>query len=498
MPEHTDMQGVNMSKSIRVTIVFFIFAVTLTFCGFAEEVPYKGASPWAVPELDKAAEYGLITDKIKDNMNESITREEFAEIAVRLYEKITGRSAAYSDMSAFADTRNPEIFKAHSLKIVNGTNLQRKLFSPGQFTNREQIAAMMFRTMQAIKPDADFSAGEAGKLIDENDVSDWALEPVKFMIKNDFLRGDGGRINPKGTSTREMAVLIAARVYEYYYPDSGKDAKDSTGTDDKTGTGSYNWDQIVINDTVIFRDNYHIRSKDGFYYIFIDAERFKYAFKLPYAGSYTYPEVEIIGGNITASWSSGEDTVLKVELKEGNTEAVVGGTKVDAGMAPYSVGLKMYIPINLFISAMEMDVETSSNDDTLFVQYKNTFPAEILAGTWSDTETDLFVKLKDIEGGSVVLPSYATAYRFNGDGTYELIKVSAGGINDTIIKQRGRYRIMGNTIMYYEILETVYKGAPFTLKHEDKPVDRPHYEFIYNYDTKEKIIEIGGFWLNRI
>lgn len=478
-----------MKKPIRIMIVFFVFAAVLTFCGFAEfeEVSYKGASLWAVPELDKAAGYGLITDKIKDNMNESITREEFAELAVRLYEKYTGKSAAYSDMSAFVDTRNPEIFKAHSLKIVNGTDLQRKLFSPGQFTNREQIAAMMFRTIQAIKPDANFSAGETGIFIDENDVSDWALESVKFMIKNGFLRGADGKIKPKDPCTREMAVLIATRVYEYYF-----------GTKDETGTGSYNWDWIVINDTAIFRDNYSIRNKDGFYYIFIEAERFKYAFKLPYAGSHTYPEVEVIGGRINATWSIGEDIVLKAELIEGNTEAVINGTKIDAGMAPYSEGGKMYIPINLFISAMDMDVETSNNDDTLYVQYKNVFPAEVLAGAWSDTDTDLFTAIKDIEAGSVILPSYAAAYKFNSDGTYELIRVSASGINDTIIMQRGKYKVMGNTIMYHEIYETVYKGSPFTLKHKDKLVGIPYYEFIYNYNSEEGVIEIGGFWLNKL
>ena len=477
-----------MRKLNRIMIVFFIFAYALTFCGFAEEnVPYKGASPWAVSELDKAAGYGLITDKIKGNMNESITREEFAELAVRLYEKYTGKSAVYSDMSAFVDTANPEVFKAHSLNIVNGTDLQRKLFSPGQFTNREQIAAMMFRRIQAIKPDANFSAGETGIFIDENDVSDWALESVKFMIKNGFLRGADGKINPMGTCTREMAVLIATRVYEYY-----------SGTGDETGIGAYNWDWIVINDTAIFRDNYEIKNKDGFYYIFIEAERFKYAFKLPYAGSHTYPNVEVIGGKITATWNSGDDIVLKVELSEENTEAVMNDTKIDAGMAPYSERGKMHIPINLFISAMDMDVESSSNNDTLYVQYKNVFPAEILEGTWSDTGTDLFTALKDIETGSSTLPSYATAYKFYSNGTYELIRVSAGGSNDTIIKQRGKYKVMGSTVMYYEIYETIYKGSPFTLKHEDRPVGIPNYEFISNYDSGESKIEIGGFWFNKL
>ena len=47
---------------------------------------YKNASTWAVAELDKVAEYGFITDNIKDKMNGPITREEFCEVAIKLYE----------------------------------------------------------------------------------------------------------------------------------------------------------------------------------------------------------------------------------------------------------------------------------------------------------------------------------------------------------------------------------------------------------------------------
>ena len=490
---------VNLKKLISTVVIFVILLASLTFSGFAAsaDAPYKEASSWAVPELDKAVEYGFITDKIKDKMNASITREEFAEIAVKFYEKYTGGAVSYSDMSAFADTKNPEILKAYNLKIVNGTDIQRRLFSPDQITNREQIAAMMFRAVKAIMPDADFSTNEITKFPDEKDVSDWALESVRFMIKNGFLKGGDGMISPKGTCTREMAVLIATRVYEEYSTDNTGDKADGSGINNDNSNGSYNWAQIVINDTEVSQDNYHIKEKDDFYYIFIEAERLKYAFKFPYSGNYTYPEVDIIGDSISLSWSNGEEIVLKVDLQEGNTEALVSGMKVDAGIAPYSENGKMYIPINLFISAMEMDVETNSNGDTLYIQYKNIFPADILMGTWSDTNTDLFADFKDITTGAASLPSYATAYMFNSDGTYGLRMVSAGGFNDTFIAQRGKYKIMGNTIMFYDIFETVYKGAPLTLMYKDKLLEEPQYSFIYNYDSKEDRIEIGGFWYNR-
>lgn len=61
--------------------------------------------------LEKAAGYGFITDSIKDNMSVLITREEFAEVAVKLYEKYTGKQADIGDMSVFADTSDSEVSK---------------------------------------------------------------------------------------------------------------------------------------------------------------------------------------------------------------------------------------------------------------------------------------------------------------------------------------------------------------------------------------------------
>lgn len=175
---------------------------------------YKDASSWAIPELDKAAEYGFITEKIKDKMNGPISREEFAEIAVKLYEKTTGKQASYTDMNAFVDTVNPEVFKAYTLGIVAGTNKERKLFSPAELTNREQVATMLYRTIHEIGYNTDSSSSASPAFNDESMISAWALDPVIFMSTQGYIKGSNGNFDPKGTCTREMAVLIALRVFE--------------------------------------------------------------------------------------------------------------------------------------------------------------------------------------------------------------------------------------------------------------------------------------------
>lgn len=175
---------------------------------------YSNASSWATAELDKAAEYGLITDSIKNNMKGPITREEFAELATRLYEVYTGKKAEAASATTFTDTTNPEILKAFQLGIVNGVGDNK--FDPKALTNREQIAAMLYRAVAAIKPDADLSTAGAPTFADEKSVAPYFLENVKFMAKKGFIVGSNNKFSPKDTCTREAAVLIAVRVYEAY------------------------------------------------------------------------------------------------------------------------------------------------------------------------------------------------------------------------------------------------------------------------------------------
>ena len=176
---------------------------------------YKGASAWATNDLNKAQDYGLITDRIKDNMSGPITREEFAELATRLYEVYTGQKATPASASTFTDTNNPEILKAFQLGIVAGVGNDK--FAPQVLINREQIAAMLNRAVKVLKPGVNLSIAGAPTFADEKEIETYFVENVKFMAKNGLIGGVGNNIfAPKNTCTREQAVLIALRVYETY------------------------------------------------------------------------------------------------------------------------------------------------------------------------------------------------------------------------------------------------------------------------------------------
>ncbi len=186
---------------------------------------WSNASTWASEELQNASELGLIPDILKGaDMTKPITREEFCELAVLLYEKVTEKSASPASPNPFSDTTNSQILKAYALGITTGTSATT--FSPKTLINREQCATMLFRAIKAIAPDADYSVAGVRDFPDQKNISSWAVEGIKYMSKLGIIKGDSaGNFMPKATTTaqtaagygmatREAAILMTVRTYE--------------------------------------------------------------------------------------------------------------------------------------------------------------------------------------------------------------------------------------------------------------------------------------------
>ncbi len=182
-------------------------------------------SGWAMPELEKANGYGLIPDILQGtDMTKPITREEFCELALLLYEKSTGKTPVPVSPNPFTDTQNPQIMKAFALGITQGTS--KTTFSPDNTITRQECATMLFRTIKAIAPNADYSVTGVPDFPDQKEIGSWAIEGTKYMSKLGIIKGDDrGYFMPKatttaqqaagyGTATREAAVLMSVRTYD--------------------------------------------------------------------------------------------------------------------------------------------------------------------------------------------------------------------------------------------------------------------------------------------
>jgi len=157
------------------------------------------------------------------DLTKPITREEFCELAVLLYEKCTDTIVTATD-NPFTDTTNPQILKAYKLGITTGTS--PTTFSPKVLINREQCATMLFRVIKAINPDGDYSIDGVKDFPDQKYISSWAVEATKYMAKIGIITGNkAGEFMPKATTTaqeaagygmatREQAIAMSVRTYE--------------------------------------------------------------------------------------------------------------------------------------------------------------------------------------------------------------------------------------------------------------------------------------------
>jgi hypothetical protein len=186
---------------------------------------YSNASTWAETELGRANELGLIPEILKGaDLTKPINREEFCELSVLLYETVTGTAAVPVSPNPFTDTTNPQILKAYTLKITGGTT--PTTFTPNKLISREECATMLFRAINAIAPNADYSVTGVKDFPDQKDISSWALDAAKYMSKYEIIKGDSfGNFAPRaittaqiaagyGMATREAAVIMSVRAYE--------------------------------------------------------------------------------------------------------------------------------------------------------------------------------------------------------------------------------------------------------------------------------------------
>ena len=202
--------------------------------GLNAKVPASG-SEWANEELEKADAMGLIPDCLEGaDLTADITRAEFAAVAVKVYEALSGTAALPAVTNPFTDTNDVEVLKAYNVGITNGTG-DGTVYEPNTLLNREQMSTMLTRVFKRVTmpgwtlaTDGQFSLTYTmpAPFADDADISGWARDSVYFMAANGIVGGVGNnKFAPKNVTTeeqatgyanatREKALLIAVRMIE--------------------------------------------------------------------------------------------------------------------------------------------------------------------------------------------------------------------------------------------------------------------------------------------
>lgn len=175
-------------------------------------------SGWAVSDYQKANEAGLVSySVVANNLKDNITREEFCELVVNLYEKLTGEDMIEPEVSPFEDTNSMAVAQAYCYGMVSGTG--DSTFTPDRLVTRQEMAKMLVSTLTASEVDFSLSDGYDDTEIldvfsDSDEVSSWAKSSVVTMLNYSLMSGvDDEVFEPLGSTTREQAISSVNRSF---------------------------------------------------------------------------------------------------------------------------------------------------------------------------------------------------------------------------------------------------------------------------------------------
>lgn len=351
-----------MKRILTVLLILFI----LSGANQAMAAP----SQWAASEIEKAIDYNLVPQKLLSDYEKNITRQEFSEMVVRLYESISGDIVRNQSGNPFSDTTNPEISKAYGLGIVKG--MGDGTFRPEKSITREEIAVMLYRSLEAIDSNITEGTFTLG-FSDRSKVSMWARNQVGFMSNNGIINGIGtNTFAPKMETTREQSIVLVVRLYREYGGEEKLSSEEIAKLSSSVvqilteyDNGDFGYGSGFFYETGKIVTNYHVI--EGANKITIEYDN----------GSIYKGEIHIAGYN-----SAHDIAVLSVNDNSTKPITIGNSTKLIKGQKVYAIGS----PIG----------------------YKNILTNGIISGLTKD-EIQATIPLSEGSSGGVLLDQYGSA-----------------------------------------------------------------------------------------
>ncbi len=168
---------------------------------------------WYFESVNYVVEKGLfkgITDE-EFGPQMSMTRSMIVTVLYRLAGSPTIEGTSYKDIEPQSWYEKAVIWASKN-KIVEGYG--NGLFGAFDNITREQLSVILYRYAKYMKYDV-LSTTDITKYSDNDNVSSWASEPIKWMIANGLLTGKPNNIiDPKGEATRAEVATILYRFLE--------------------------------------------------------------------------------------------------------------------------------------------------------------------------------------------------------------------------------------------------------------------------------------------
>lgn len=168
--------------------------------------------------VEKELEYDFIPDDLEENTSRYITREQFCQVVLAVYQQLTGKSVEEIKVptkSPFIDTRDTYVLKAYALGIISGRG--NKAFGPKEKLTIEEKAVMLYNTLKLVDPSIESDIGEELNCDDADEISTWALDAIKYLSAHNILVDDeNNEINPDDNVRIDDSIDITDRAVKHH------------------------------------------------------------------------------------------------------------------------------------------------------------------------------------------------------------------------------------------------------------------------------------------
>lgn len=176
-------------------------------------------SGWAKEEVNKAIKETLVMSGLQGDYQSKIKRYQYVLLAVSVLDK-KGVKVEITEPKPFTDTAGhpfeTQIIKAYNAGIISGYG--NGLFRPNNYIKREEIASLVYKLDQKIGVDPSNNLAYEVEYADKGTIAGWAKHYVDYCYSNNIMKGVGSNksgkpvISPKGTATREQAIILLYRM----------------------------------------------------------------------------------------------------------------------------------------------------------------------------------------------------------------------------------------------------------------------------------------------
>ncbi|WP_127491726.1 Ig-like domain-containing protein [Paenibacillus glycanilyticus] len=172
------------------------------------------ATSWSSSVVDKAAKMGIVDGKDAEHFdpNGKVTRAEFSTMIMRAFGITPTQGQSFDDIQGHwaAESIQTLVNKGILKGYTDGT------FQPEKEITREEMAAVLARMINFVKPETNQFADSANS---------WAVNEINALANAGVVGGVGnGQFNPQGDATRAESVAMIVRLMETLVKPADKQA----------------------------------------------------------------------------------------------------------------------------------------------------------------------------------------------------------------------------------------------------------------------------------